>query len=199
MSPEEPGHSSTTMITTERLLLFPIDVSHATDLVTLHGDPNVTYWWAGSWSQDEAVAWAQAMAKRWRDDGVGKWIAYRQTDRALVGRGGLSITSLSGRRCLELGWTLRDEARGQGFATEIGRAGLRFARDQLGASEVYAFTEVINVASRAVMERLGMLHQGTIFRPGLIEGMEGMHDKAPFALYRTGLAETRPAARPSHS
>ncbi len=182
------------MITTERLLLFPIDVCHATDLVTLHGDPNVTHWWAGPWSQDDAVAWAQAMAKRWRDDGVGKWIAYRQTDRALVGRGGLSVITLSNQRCLELGWTLRDEARGHGYATEIGRAGLRFAHDQLGASEVYAFTEVINVASRAVMERLGMVHHGTIFRPGLVEGMDGVQDNAPFALYRTGWGDARPSA-----
>jgi RimJ/RimL family protein N-acetyltransferase len=38
---------------------------------------------------------------------------------------------------------------------EIGRAALAFAVNELGATEVVAFTEPHNRRSRAVMERLG--------------------------------------------
>ena len=37
--------------------------------------------------------------------------------------------------------------------------------------------------SRAVMERLGMRHAGEFLRPGLVEGRDGVHGAAPFALY----------------
>ena len=54
----------------------------------------------------------------------------------------------------------------------------------LGHNEVVSFTEVHNHASRAVMERLGMTFVKIIYERGLIEGHDGIHDGAPFALYR---------------
>lgn len=84
---------------------------------------------------------------------------------------------------LELGWALRSAARGQGYATEIGRAGLAVAFDDLRADRVVAFTEVHNHASRAVMQRLGMRAVGFVHRPGLVQGAEGVQQDAPFALY----------------
>ena len=78
-----------------------------------------------------------------------------------------------------------DELRGQGYATEIGAAGLRFGWDVLGAREIVAYTEVHHLASRAVMERLDMALVKIIRAPGLVEGSADVHDDAPFALYRT--------------
>lgn len=63
------------------------------------------------------------------------------------------------------GWLPSSTA--EAYATEIGRAGLALAFDELGADEVVAFTEVHNRASRAVMVRLGMADAGLIHRPGL--------------------------------
>lgn len=39
---------------------------------------------------------------------------------------------------LEIGWRLRPEHWGKGFATEAGQAMLRFAFDEVGVAEVYA-------------------------------------------------------------
>jgi RimJ/RimL family protein N-acetyltransferase len=75
---------------------------------------------------------------------------------------------------------------GRGYATEIGRAGLALAFDELGAEAVVAFTERHNRRSRAVMERLGMRHAGEFVGRGLVEGLDGIHDGAPFALYTVG-------------
>ena len=84
----------------------------------------------------------------------------------MVGRGGLSRVLLAGRRRLEVGWTVLADLWGRGYATEIGRAGLAFAWDELGAAEVAAFTEMHNRRSRAVMERLGMSDAGLIEHRG---------------------------------
>lgn len=169
---------------TDRLILTPIGPEHAADLVRLHADSNVAYWNAGPRSEAEARRFAVEMGERWSQDRVGKWIAHRRLDGALVGRGGLSLAVVDDERRLELGWAVRDEMRGQGFATEIGAAGLQFGFDELGADEIVAFTEVHNLASRAVMERLDMAIVKIVFAPGLVEGSSEMHDRAPFALYR---------------
>jgi RimJ/RimL family protein N-acetyltransferase len=183
-------------VLTGRLRLVPIGPEHVDDLVTLFADDVVAHWYGGTWTRSEAASNASAMAAAWRTDGVSKWMAYDRETGALIGRGGLSrlapdnpvVPSIAalvsgGWRSerLELGWALL--IRGRGYATEIGRAGLEYAFDRLAADEVVAFTERHNRASRAVMERLDMAHAGEISAPGLIEGRDGVHDNAPFAVY----------------
>jgi RimJ/RimL family protein N-acetyltransferase len=171
-------------VSTERLILTPIGPEHTDELVELHADPNVARWNAGTWSPDDARRFATEMQRRWTQDRVGKWVAHRRSDGVLVGRGGLSLAVVDGVRRLELGWALRDEMRGQGFATEIGAAGLRFGFETLGHDEIVAFTEVHNRASRAAMERLDMQFVKIIYAYGLVDGSDVVRDDAPFALYR---------------
>ena len=182
-------------IETARLLLTPVGAEHAADLFVLHSDPDVAYW-SDAWSPEQAEAAAAEMARQWQTNRVGKWIAHRRSDGTLVGRGGLSLAMVDGRQRLELGWALLSAARRQGFATEIGRAGLDYGFGVLGHDEVVSFTEVQNRASRAVMERLGMTFVKIIYERGLIEGRDGIHDGAPFALYRLRRedADLRPGA-----
>lgn len=176
---------------TERLRLTPIGPAHADELFQLYRDPGIAEWSGPSLDRDAARQLAEEWGEHWRVDGVHKWIAHDRATGELIGRGGLSRTQLDGVPHLEVGWAVRQPLWGQGYATEIGAASLRFAAETLGATEVVAFTEVHNVRSRAVMERLGMRYDREIRRPGLIAGRPGMHPDAPFALYRTPL---RPGA-----
>jgi RimJ/RimL family protein N-acetyltransferase len=139
---------------TARLRLEPVSVQHADDLWHLFQDPAVAEWY-GVWTLEMAQREAAQIASAWETDGVHKWMAYLRSSGALVGRGGLSRIQLSGKERLEIGWVLLRPYWGQGYATEIGCAGLAFAFEELGADEVVSFTEARNVRSRAVMERLG--------------------------------------------
>jgi RimJ/RimL family protein N-acetyltransferase len=174
---------------TERLRLVPIDARHAPELWELHQDEGIARWYP--LSREQALRFAERMESSWRR-GVGKWLAYEESTGAFVGRGGPSWSVVEDAECVEIGWALRQEVWGRGYATEIGRAGLDHAFSVLGVEEVVAFTEVHNVRSRAVMERLGMRYVRQILRPGLIAGSSEMHKDAPFALYRI----TRPAHDP---
>jgi len=77
-------------------------------LILLHSDPNVSYWYAGTWLAAHAHEWADAMAECWQHEGIGKWMARLCSDDTLVGQGGLTRFDLAGDETLELGWTLRD-------------------------------------------------------------------------------------------
>lgn len=85
---------------------------------------------------------------------------------------------------LEVGWVVRDEMTGRGYASEIGQATLDWAETFFPHLPVIAFTEVHNLASLGVMRHLGLHSSGVIYHEGLIAGQAGLHAKAPFALYR---------------
>lgn len=156
---------------TSRLRLEPIGPRHAGDLWRLHQDEAVAAWYGGRWTAATAQSKAAGFGDAWESLGIGKWMAYSRTDGGLVGRGGLSRAPVDGQERLEVGWVVRSELWGRGYATEIGRAGLAFGFDDLGARQVVAFTGPRNARSRAVMRKLGMRYARDIIylgEPGVL-------------------------------
>ncbi|HEY1916574.1 MAG TPA: GNAT family N-acetyltransferase [Streptosporangiaceae bacterium] len=206
-SPLDAGDSQFTT----SLRLEPIGPANAHDLWLVHNDDEVAPWYDNEKpSLDQAERWAESIAHSWRLHGVHKWIACDRASGELVGRGGLSRTPVDDdwgqiypflpaepwvraaheshqpfvahAGWLEIGWALRREFWGRGYAAEIGRAGLAFAFDVLKVQAVVSCTIRHNVRSRAVMERIGMRYAGEIRSRGTVEGVEGVQDDAPFAV-----------------
>jgi RimJ/RimL family protein N-acetyltransferase len=59
---------------------------------------------------------------------------------------------------VEIGWRLAADHWGQGLATEGAKAVVQYSFAKLGLGELVSFTVPANVASRRVMEKLGMTH-----------------------------------------
>ena len=196
---------------TPRLRLEPVGPASARDLWLVHSDPEVSRWYGEeSLSPGQADQRAEFMGDSWRFHGVHKWIAYDRVSGEVVGRGGLSRTPvdddwgqiyaflpeepwvraaheihrpfIAHANWLEIGWALRREFWGRGYASEIGRAGLAFAFGVLGARAVVSCTVRHNARSRAVMERIGMRYAGKIQSRGIVEGAEEERDDAPYAV-----------------
>jgi len=200
----------TTRLTT-RLRLEPVGPANAADLWLVHADDAVWPWYDGE-KPSLAAAGSRAgfMGDSWRCHGVHKWIAYDRVSGEVVGRGGLSRTPVDDdwgqlyaflpaepwvraahenrhpftahANWLEIGWALRRGFWGRGYASEIGRAGLAFAFDVLGVQAVVSCTVRHNVRSRAVMERIGMRYAGEIRSRGMVDGVAGEQDDAPYAV-----------------
>ncbi|GAA2757528.1 GNAT family N-acetyltransferase [Actinopolymorpha rutila] len=141
---------------TRRLRLEPVGPEHGMDLWRLHARPEVAGWLGGAWTQESTRRSVLRLRAGWDAAGFGTWVAYDRDDGELVGRGGVAPYTLDGRSTHEVGWTVRPDRWGRGYATEIGTAGLVLAFTELGAREVVAFTVPHNTRSRAVMDRLGM-------------------------------------------
>jgi RimJ/RimL family protein N-acetyltransferase len=72
--------------------------------------------------------------------------------------------------CVEIGWRLRREAWGLGYATEAAKECLRFGFDELGLERIYSFTALPNLRSARVMEKIGMRMVGEFDHPRIEEG-----------------------------
>lgn len=115
--------------------------------------------WLGGVATDEGRAAARARLEGYqRDHGHTFWVVERREDGALLGFCGLKRSNQPGgpQGMMEVGWRLREDAWGQGYAREAAAASLALAFDRFGAEEVIALTVACNTASWGLMERLGM-------------------------------------------
>ena len=154
------------MIETERLILRDWREADAEPFIRHLNTPAVMRWLGGV-RTEEAQKWTvRDRFMLWQEErGFTFWVAERKSDGELLGFCGLKIADDPGspvEGALEIGWRLREDAWGQGYAREAAEASLDYAFETLAADRVVALTVEENEASWGLMRRLGMT-----FRPEL--------------------------------
>jgi RimJ/RimL family protein N-acetyltransferase len=145
--------SSPFSIETEGLRLRAVTWDDLEELVHLHDDPLVARYLGAR--DREWYEWRLgASLEEWSERGHGFVSIFDSAGDRFLGRTGLKFWPEFGET--ELGWALRPEARGKGFATEAAGAVLRWGFEQFDASYITAMIRPDNAASIAVAERLGM-------------------------------------------
>ena len=106
---------------------------------------------------DDLVARIEA---HFDEHGLGLWCVDPVDEPGCVGFVGLAVPTFSAHftPAIEVGWRLAPHVWGRGYATEGAEAALAAAFDGAGWDEVVSFTVPANVRSRAVMARLGLVH-----------------------------------------
>lgn len=115
--------------------------------------------WLGGVADEATRAAARTRLEAYRaDHGHTFWVVERREDRALLGFCGLKRSNQAGgpQGMMEVGWRLREDAWGQGYAKEAASAALDLAFERFAAEEVIALTVKNNTASWGLMVRLGM-------------------------------------------
>jgi RimJ/RimL family protein N-acetyltransferase len=128
-----------------------------TEAVTRHLD--------GPASEEEVDAALARIAKSQEERGFSFWAVERQADSALLGYCGLRICEDLERPVngdLEIGWRLREDAWGKGYALEAAKAALQWAWANLDADRIVSFTVRANEPSWRLMERLGMMRRADL-------------------------------------
>lgn len=116
--------------------------------------------WLGGVLDDDGMAATRARVENCRAaNGFCFWVVERSSDGEVLGFCGLKRADAPGSTVtgqFEIGWRLREDAWGQGYAKEAAGAALDAAFDRFGADAVVALTVPGNTASWGLMERLGM-------------------------------------------
>lgn len=145
------------MIETERLILRAFRDEDREAFAAINADPRVGEWLGGirdRSASDDLVDRINAGIAR---VGYDFWAAERKSDGNLVGMIGLRMELHDPPApCVEMGWRLAVEAQGHGYATEGAKAALDWGFEHLDVEEILAWTATTNVASQAVMRRIGM-------------------------------------------
>ena len=147
-------------LTTERLIMRRFEESDVDNLVELDGDPEVMRYLTGGRPtpretvRDEILP--RLLAAYERPGGYGQWAAQERTTDAFLGWFALTREDPAPADEAELGYRLRRDAWGKGYATEGSRALIHTAFTELGTRRIWAQTMAVNTASRRVMERSGL-------------------------------------------
>jgi RimJ/RimL family protein N-acetyltransferase len=122
--------------------------------------PAVMRWLGGVQTEAALTETIRERMMRWQEErGFTFWVVERKADGELLGFCGIKIADTAGspiEGVHEVGWRLREDVWGRGYAKEAAIASLDFAFEALGAARVVAITFRENVGSWGLMERLGM-------------------------------------------
>ena len=124
----------------------------------LNADPEVMRHFPATLTREESDAAVDRYRAHMDKHGFGLWATVLRTTGAFVGSVGISIPRFeaSFTPCTEVGWRVHRSHWNQGYATEAARAAIEFGFREIGLREILSFTPHGNVASRRVMEKLGM-------------------------------------------
>ncbi|TPE58784.1 GNAT family N-acetyltransferase [Sandaracinobacter neustonicus] len=147
------------MIETERLILRAFIDSDREPWAAMNADAQVMRHFPALLSRAEADAVIERVNSKIAETGAGFWALERKSDGQFLGFAGLNQI---GHEHLpiygqwEVGWRLRREAWGHGYASEAGAAALAHGFGPMALPRILAYTAITNKPSEAVMQRLGM-------------------------------------------
>ena len=174
------------ILTTPRLRLrrwLPADIP---PFARMNQDPAVREFFPNLMTYDESAASVRVIERHFDEYGYGLYAVEVGLTGEFIGFVGFSHPGFDAwfTPCVEIGWRLRKEAWGQGYATEAARAALAYGFETLGLTKVLSFTAVLNTRSERVMQKIGMTRVGEFEHPRIEPG----HVLRPHVLYEMGVA-----------
>ena len=125
--------------------------------------PEVMRWLGGPRDEEGQAQTRERLPAAAREYGHCLWAVERKADgghlaEELLGFCGLKRANFAGGPIgdFEVGWRLREDAWGRGYAKEAALASIDAGFERFGAPHIIALTVAENTASWGLMERLGM-------------------------------------------
>lgn len=145
---------------TPRLLLrhwLPRDLA---PFAAMNADPEVMEHFPAPMSRAESDALASRAEEELASLGYGLWAVEERATGRFIGFTGLHPVTFEAPfvngLTVEIGWRLRRDAWGRGYAQEAARAARDHGFGSAGLPEIVSFTAATNRRSWHVMERIGM-------------------------------------------
>ncbi len=161
-------------IFTKRLTLRPLLTSDAPDLFTLDSNPEVMRFLGNHpiQSTDEVYVYLENIMQQYISNGKVRWAVIEKETGSFVGWAGLKYidTPINGHNCFyDVGYRLKPEFWGKGYATECTVAWIEYAKNHLNLKELYSITHIDNIASQNVLQKCGFMRKNTF--------MDTIHDE----------------------
>jgi [ribosomal protein S5]-alanine N-acetyltransferase len=149
------------ILETERLILRKLTIEDLDALAALYRDPEVRQYFP-----ERTLTYEETREElEWIIDvyygqhGFGLWATIHKPTGAFIGRCGLLPWEIEGVKEVEVAYLLDRAYWGQGLATEVARAIVRYGFEQLQFSRLICLVDPQNRASRSVAEKIGMMFE----------------------------------------
>lgn len=154
------------IIETERLLLRNWSKSDEEPFSKMNSDPEVMKFFPSILTKDESDGLIQRIKIKQEEFGFCYFAAVEKETNDFLGFIGYMYQDYPFKYTpfIDIGWRLKKEAWGKGYATEGAAASIEHARNQ-GLSEIYSVAVHKNHASFNVMKKIGMKEIDTIDHP----------------------------------
>jgi RimJ/RimL family protein N-acetyltransferase len=146
-------------LVSKRLALRQWEIGDAEAALNIFGDAEVARWLTPAMDQVPDLAAMRLVLQQWVAEDArmttpaGRWAIVNGQDGRLIG--GATLLPLPPDDEFEIGWQLRPDAWGHGYATEAGLAMAEWAFDQ-GIEQVIALVRPANSRAAATVRRIGM-------------------------------------------
>jgi len=144
------------ILETLRLRLREFVAGDADALAQVLSDPETMRYYPAPYDRTGVEEWIARCQQRYRDDGVALWAMELKSSGELIGDCGIIRQEVEGERFFEIGYHLRRDLWGQGFATEAAVACRDWAFAHLNIDRLISLIRPDNLRSRRVAERNGM-------------------------------------------
>ena len=145
---------------TDRLILRSWRESDLAPMLAINQDPKVCEYFPEIGNRDSTLVLIDRIIKHDEEHGYSLYAVEVKATNEMIGFIGLMTPSFEAHftPAIEIGWRLSSNHWNKGYATEGAKAVLRHAFTELNLDGVVSFTAVNNLASRRVMEKIGLKH-----------------------------------------
>lgn len=150
------------MIETARLRLRRWEPCDRAPFAAMNQDAEVMRHLGGPLPRRDSDMSVARMAEHEAAHGYGFWAVERASDGVFLGFCGVKTASHGLPGEPEIGWRLRRDAWGEGYALEAAQATIRWAGEHLPAARLFAMTVEGNTRSWGLMRRLGMARRADL-------------------------------------
>ena len=143
-------------IETRRLRLRQFRNEDLTSYAAIMGDDEVGKWFPGGkgFTSEQTKKSLDSILSHWATHGFGIWAVTDKEEGTLLGRCGLNLIVETSE--VEVDFVIAKAFWRRGFATEAAKASLSYGFEVLNLDRIIGLSKPENVASRGVMEKVGM-------------------------------------------
>jgi ribosomal-protein-alanine N-acetyltransferase len=175
---------------TPRLWLRRTRVEDVDAMFAVFGDPLTMKYFPAPWTRAQVVAGIERRLQRYVEDGFALWTLVRKDTSDAIGDCGLMRQDLAEGPEVEVGYHLRRDQLGHGYATEAARACMEYGFENLGLQHLISLILPAHVPSQRVAERNGMkVARETMWKDFAASGVS--HYARGVAVRKLGVRETR--------
>jgi RimJ/RimL family protein N-acetyltransferase len=154
------------ILETSRLRLREFTPADVESLETVLGDPIAMRYYPAAFDRKGVELWIEKNIGRYRLNGHGLWAMLLRSTGELIGDCGCTVQEVEGVKHVEVGYHVRRDLWGNGFATEAAQACIEYAFGKLGLDRVISLIRPENVPSRRVAEKNGLVCEKIVFWHG---------------------------------